>query len=74
MIYGMARDLRPHNIAPSPGPGFIRTERVAAAFEAAGKQGYLNFTDRRNTWGGQSSHWTSDQTSAGKIREGSGSR
>ena len=46
MIYGMARDLRPHNIAAvALAPGFIRTERVAAAFEAAGNKDYLNFTE-----------------------------
>jgi len=33
--HGMARDLRPHNIAPSRWPGFIRTSD-GAAFEAAG--------------------------------------
>ena len=46
MIYGIARDLRPHNIAAvALAPGFIRTERVAAAFEAAGNKDYLNFTE-----------------------------
>lgn len=46
MTYGMAREFRPHNIAAvALAPGFIRTERVAAAFEAAGNKDYLNFTE-----------------------------
>jgi NAD(P)-dependent dehydrogenase (short-subunit alcohol dehydrogenase family) len=46
MTYGMARELRPHNIAVvALAPGFIRTERVAAAFEAVGNRDYLNFTE-----------------------------
>lgn len=46
MTYGMARELRPHNIAAiALAPGFMRTERVAAAFEAAGNKDYLNFTE-----------------------------
>ncbi|HEV8261231.1 MAG TPA: SDR family NAD(P)-dependent oxidoreductase [Burkholderiales bacterium] len=46
MTYGMARELRPHKIAAvALAPGFIRTERVAAAFEAAGNRDYLNFTE-----------------------------
>jgi NAD(P)-dependent dehydrogenase (short-subunit alcohol dehydrogenase family) len=46
MTYGMARDLRPHNIAAiALAPGFMRTERVALAFEAAGNKDYLNFTE-----------------------------
>jgi NAD(P)-dependent dehydrogenase (short-subunit alcohol dehydrogenase family) len=46
MTYGMARDLRPHNVAAiALAPGFIRTERVAAAFEAVGNKDYLNFTE-----------------------------
>ena len=46
MTYGIARDLRQHNIAAvALAPGFIRTERVAAAFEAAGNKDYLNFTE-----------------------------
>ncbi len=46
MTYGMARELRPHNIAViALAPGFMRTERVAAAFEAAGNKEYLNFTE-----------------------------
>lgn len=46
MTYGMARELRPHNIAAiALAPGFIRTERVAAAFEAVGNKDYLNFTE-----------------------------
>jgi NAD(P)-dependent dehydrogenase (short-subunit alcohol dehydrogenase family) len=46
MTYGIARELRPHNIAAvALAPGFIRTERVAAAFEAVGNKDYLNFTE-----------------------------
>jgi NAD(P)-dependent dehydrogenase (short-subunit alcohol dehydrogenase family) len=46
MTYGIARELRPHNIAVvALAPGFMRTERVAAAFEAAGNKDYLNFTE-----------------------------
>lgn len=46
MIYGIARELRPHNIAAvALAPGFMRTERVAGAFEAAGNKDYLNFTE-----------------------------
>jgi len=46
MTFGMARELRPHNIAVlAVAPGFIRTERVAGAFEAAGNKDYLNFTE-----------------------------
>ena len=46
MTYGMARELRPHNIAVvALAPGFMRTERVAAAFEAVGNRDYLNFTE-----------------------------
>ena len=38
MAYGMARELRPHGIAVvSLAPGFVRTERVEAAFAAAGR-------------------------------------
>ncbi|HKB41239.1 MAG TPA: SDR family NAD(P)-dependent oxidoreductase [Gemmataceae bacterium] len=37
MAYGMARELRPHNIAVlALAPGFVRTERVEAAFAGAG--------------------------------------
>lgn len=36
MAFGMARELRPHDIAVvSLAPGFVRTERVVAAFAAA---------------------------------------
>jgi NAD(P)-dependent dehydrogenase (short-subunit alcohol dehydrogenase family) len=43
---GLARELRPHNItAVALAPGFIRTERVAGAFEAAGNTDYLKFTE-----------------------------
>jgi len=46
MIFGLARELRPHNIAAvALAPGFMRTERVAGAFEAAGNKDYLNFTE-----------------------------
>jgi NAD(P)-dependent dehydrogenase (short-subunit alcohol dehydrogenase family) len=46
MTYGMARELRPHNIAAvALAPGFMRTERVTAAFEAAGNKEYLHFTE-----------------------------
>src|SRR5437867_6525540 len=46
MTYGMARELRPHRIAAvALAPGFIRTERVAASFEAVGNKDYLNFTE-----------------------------
>ena len=46
MTRGMARELRPHHIAVlALAPGFIRTERVAGAFEAAGNNDYLNFTE-----------------------------
>jgi len=46
MAFGMARELRKHNIAAvSLAPGFIRTERVAAAFDAAGMKGYESFTE-----------------------------
>jgi NAD(P)-dependent dehydrogenase (short-subunit alcohol dehydrogenase family) len=46
MTHGMARELKPHNVAAiALTPGFIRTERIAAAFEAAGNKDYLNFTE-----------------------------
>ena len=46
MTHAMARELRPHNIATlALAPGFIRTERVAATFEAAGNKDYLQFTE-----------------------------
>jgi NAD(P)-dependent dehydrogenase (short-subunit alcohol dehydrogenase family) len=46
MTYGLARELRPHGIAVvALAPGFMRTERVTAAFEAAGNKEYLNFTE-----------------------------
>ena len=46
MTYGMARELKTHNIAAiALAPGFMRTERVAAAFESAGNKDYLNFTE-----------------------------
>jgi NAD(P)-dependent dehydrogenase (short-subunit alcohol dehydrogenase family) len=38
MAYGMARELRPHRIAVvALAPGFVRTERVEAAFAAHGQ-------------------------------------
>jgi NAD(P)-dependent dehydrogenase (short-subunit alcohol dehydrogenase family) len=46
MTRAMARELRPQHVAViGLGPGFIRTERIAAAFEAAGNKTYLNFTE-----------------------------
>jgi NAD(P)-dependent dehydrogenase (short-subunit alcohol dehydrogenase family) len=43
---GMARELRPHHVAVlALAPGFMRTERVASAFEAAGDKSYLSFTE-----------------------------
>jgi NAD(P)-dependent dehydrogenase (short-subunit alcohol dehydrogenase family) len=46
MTIGMARDLMPHNVAAlALAPGFMRTERVARSFEAAGNKDYLNFTE-----------------------------
>jgi len=46
MTYGIARELQPHHItAVALAPGFMRTERVAGAFEAAGNKDYLNFTE-----------------------------
>jgi NAD(P)-dependent dehydrogenase (short-subunit alcohol dehydrogenase family) len=38
MAFGMARELRPHQVAVvALAPGFVRTERVLAAFAAAGR-------------------------------------
>jgi NAD(P)-dependent dehydrogenase (short-subunit alcohol dehydrogenase family) len=46
MIFGISRELKPFNIAAvALAPGFMRTERVAGAFEAAGNKDYLNFTE-----------------------------
>jgi NAD(P)-dependent dehydrogenase (short-subunit alcohol dehydrogenase family) len=46
MIFGIARELKPHNIAAvALAPGFMRTERVAGAFEAVGNKDYLTFTE-----------------------------
>jgi NAD(P)-dependent dehydrogenase (short-subunit alcohol dehydrogenase family) len=46
LTYGLARELRPHNIAAiALAPGFMRTERVAGAFDAVGNKDYLNFTE-----------------------------
>lgn len=46
MTFGLARELTPHNITVvALAPGFMRTERVAGAFEAAGNKDYLNFTE-----------------------------
>ena len=46
MAFGMAQELKKHNIAAvSLAPGFIRTERVVAAFDGAGMKGYESFTE-----------------------------
>jgi NAD(P)-dependent dehydrogenase (short-subunit alcohol dehydrogenase family) len=46
LTYGLARELKPHNIGViALAPGFMRTERVAGAFEAVGNKDYLNFTE-----------------------------
>jgi NAD(P)-dependent dehydrogenase (short-subunit alcohol dehydrogenase family) len=46
MSFGMAQELQKHHIAAvALTPGFIRTERVAASFNAAGFQGYEKFTE-----------------------------
>jgi NAD(P)-dependent dehydrogenase (short-subunit alcohol dehydrogenase family) len=46
LTYGLARELKPHNIAAiALAPGFMRTERVAGAFEAIGNKDYMNFTE-----------------------------
>jgi NAD(P)-dependent dehydrogenase (short-subunit alcohol dehydrogenase family) len=46
LTQGIARELTPYNIAVvALAPGFMRTERVAAAFAAAGNTDYLNFTE-----------------------------
>jgi len=46
MAFGMAQELKKHNIAAvALAPGFIRTERVVAAFDGAGMKGYENFTE-----------------------------
>jgi NAD(P)-dependent dehydrogenase (short-subunit alcohol dehydrogenase family) len=46
MTWGMGQELKQRNIAAvSIAPGFIRTERVVAAFDAAGMKGYENFTE-----------------------------
>jgi NAD(P)-dependent dehydrogenase (short-subunit alcohol dehydrogenase family) len=46
MAYGLARELKAPGIAAiALAPGFMRTERVAAMFEAAGHRDYLNFTE-----------------------------
>ena len=38
MAFGMARELQPHNVAVvALAPGFVKTERVLAAFAAAGR-------------------------------------
>lgn len=71
MTYGMARELRPHNIAAvALAPGFIRTERVAAAFEAAGNRDYLNFTESPEYVGRAVAALASDQNvleKSGKV-------
>lgn len=46
MASGLARELKAHGIAAlALAPGFMRTERVAATFEAVGNRDYLNFTE-----------------------------
>ena len=46
MAFGMAQELKKRNIAAvSLAPGFIRTERVVAAFEGAGMKGYESLTE-----------------------------
>src|SRR5581483_9656690 len=46
MTFAMARELKAHNIAAvALAPGFMRTERVVAAFEGAGNKDYVNFTE-----------------------------
>jgi NAD(P)-dependent dehydrogenase (short-subunit alcohol dehydrogenase family) len=46
MAFGMAKELKEHNIAAvALAPGFVRTERVIAAFEAAGHANYESFTE-----------------------------
>src|SRR5262249_35679810 len=46
MAFGMAQELKKRNIAAiALAPGFIRTERVVAAFNSAGMQGYESFTE-----------------------------
>ena len=46
MTHGIARELRPQNIAAiALAPGFMRTERVVAAFETVGNKDYPNFTE-----------------------------
>jgi len=46
LTFGLAKELKPHNVsAIALAPGFMRTERVAGAFEAAGRKDYLNFTE-----------------------------
>ena len=63
MTYGIAGELRPHNIAAiALAPGFMRTERVTAAFEAAGNKDYLNFTESPEYAGRQWSHWPLTRT------------
>jgi NAD(P)-dependent dehydrogenase (short-subunit alcohol dehydrogenase family) len=46
MSFGMSKELKKHRIAVvALAPGFMRTERVAAAFDAAGVKGLENFTE-----------------------------
>lgn len=46
MAWALARELKAHGIAAlALAPGFMRTERVAASFEAVGNRDYLNFTE-----------------------------
>lgn len=67
LTYGLARELRPHNIAAvALAPGFMRTERVAAAFEAAGNRDYLNFTESPEYVGRAVAALASEQNVLGK--------
>jgi NAD(P)-dependent dehydrogenase (short-subunit alcohol dehydrogenase family) len=46
MSFGMSKELKKHCIAVvAVAPGFMRTERVTAAFNAAGVKGLENFTE-----------------------------
>jgi NAD(P)-dependent dehydrogenase (short-subunit alcohol dehydrogenase family) len=62
MAFGMARELQPHHVAVvALAPGFVGTERVRAAFAAAGRApGTWN---PRSTSGGRWSHWRQTRTS-----------
>jgi NAD(P)-dependent dehydrogenase (short-subunit alcohol dehydrogenase family) len=67
MTYGLARELRSHNIAViALAPGFMRTERVSASFEAAGNREYLNFTESPEYAGRAIAALASDSNILGK--------